>query len=94
MRVIVDADNCTACELCVSSCPDVFEMQGDVAVAKVDPVPDDQAECAKAAAEDCPVEAISVEEQQHPPPAWAVRLQAEMHEGQRGDSQAVLADCF
>ncbi|KPJ48328.1 ferredoxin [candidate division TA06 bacterium DG_26] len=62
MRATVDADLCTGCELCVETCPDVFEMEGDVAVAKVDDIPEDAEECAKQAAEECPVEAINIEE--------------------------------
>jgi ferredoxin len=34
MKVSVDKELCTGCELCVTSCPDVFEMDGDVAKAK------------------------------------------------------------
>jgi len=62
MRATIDADLCTGCELCVETCPDVFEMEGDVAVAKVDDIPEDAEECAKQAAEECPVEAINIEE--------------------------------
>jgi len=62
MRVKVDNELCTGCELCVENCPDVFEMADDVATSKVDEVPDDQMDCARQAAEDCPVEAIVIEE--------------------------------
>jgi ferredoxin len=62
MRVSVDPELCTGCELCVENCPDVFEMADDVAKAKSDDVSDDQADCARSAAEDCPVEAISIDE--------------------------------
>ena len=61
MKISVDAEACSGCELCVSSCPDLFEMDGDVAKAKVDVVPDGGEECAKQAAEDCPVEAIKAD---------------------------------
>lgn len=62
MKATVDKDLCTGCELCTQDCPEVFEMDGDTAKAKVNPVPADAEDCAKDAAEDCPVEAISVEE--------------------------------
>jgi ferredoxin len=43
-------------------CPEIFEMKGDVAVAKIETVPKDlEAKC-KEAVEGCPVEAIIVEE--------------------------------
>ena len=62
MKVKVDRDVCTGCELCVDSCPDVFEMDDDLSRAKVETVPEELEDDVKAAAEDCPVEAIIVEE--------------------------------
>ena len=38
MKAFVDPTLCTACGLCVDTCPDVFEME-DVAVVIVDTVP-------------------------------------------------------
>ncbi len=61
MKATVDQDLCTGCGLCESTCPEVFEMQDDVAVVKVDTVPKDAEESCQQAAEDCPVEAISCE---------------------------------
>ncbi len=61
MKATVDQDLCTGCGLCESTCPEVFEMQDDVAAVKVDTVPKDAEESCKQAAEDCPVEAISCE---------------------------------
>jgi len=62
MKVSVNKDECTGCELCVTTCPDLFEMDGDAAVAKTEEVPEGAVECARQAAEDCPVEAIKIEE--------------------------------
>jgi len=61
MKVKINKDDCTACELCSDTCPDVFEMGDDVAVVKVPVVPADQEECAKEAVESCPTEAIIIE---------------------------------
>jgi ferredoxin len=61
MKVVVDKELCTGCGLCASTCPDVYEMEENVAVVKADPVPDAQEQCAKEAVEGCPVEAIRVE---------------------------------
>ena len=32
MKAEVDQDECTGCELCIDTCPEVFEMVGDLAV--------------------------------------------------------------
>jgi len=61
VKASVDKDLCTGCGLCESTCPEVFELQDDIAVVKVDTVPADAEESCKQAAEDCPVEAISCE---------------------------------
>jgi len=62
MKVKVDRDICTGCELCIDTCPEVFEIVDDLAKAKVKVVPEDLEDSAREAAEDCPVEAIEVEE--------------------------------
>jgi ferredoxin len=61
MKASVDADLCTGCELCTQTCPDLFEMEDEVAKVTADPVPSSAEECAKQAAEECPVEAIKIE---------------------------------
>ncbi|MFO7675413.1 MAG: ferredoxin [bacterium] len=62
MKLSVDKELCTGCELCASSFPDLFEMAGDTAKAKVELVPEAAEDDARQAAEDCPVEAIKVED--------------------------------
>jgi len=62
MKAIVDQDTCTGCSLCTQTCPDIFEMDGDKAKVLVDVVPKGSLECAKKAADECPVEAISIKE--------------------------------
>jgi ferredoxin len=61
MKAIIDADLCSGCELCTQTCPEVYEMQGDVAIVKVDPIPAELEDSANEAADDCPVEAIKME---------------------------------
>lgn len=61
MKVRVDKETCVGDEACVEICPEVFEMQGDVAVAKAEDVPKNLEEKVNEAAKACPVEAIIVE---------------------------------
>lgn len=61
MKASVDPDLCSGCELCTQTCPEVFEMEGDVAVVKVDPIPPELEDSAQEAADDCPVEAIKID---------------------------------
>lgn len=60
MKVRIE-DTCTACELCVDTCPDVFEMGDEQAQVIVDEVPAEFEDAVQQAADDCPVEAIVIE---------------------------------
>jgi ferredoxin len=62
MRVEIDAEVCTGCGLCVDTCPNVFEMDNDVATVREDEVPEGEAESVRESADACPVEAIKVED--------------------------------
>ena len=62
MKALVDKDTCTGCGLCCDTCPEVFEMDNDVAKVLVAEVPQDAEDKCREAAEGCPVEAISIEE--------------------------------
>ena len=59
MRVRIE-DTCTACELCVDTCPDVFEMGTDIAQVIVDDVPAEFEDAVRQAADECPSESIIV----------------------------------
>lgn len=62
VKASVDPDLCIACGLCVSTCPEVFDWDGDgKATAVKDPVPADVEESAKEAADGCPTDAIKTE---------------------------------
>jgi len=60
MRVKIE-DTCTACGLCVDTCPDVFQMGSDMAEVIVDEVPAEFEDAVQQAADECPVEAIVIE---------------------------------
>lgn len=61
MKAVVDENTCTGCGLCVDTCPEVFEMIGDTAKVKVLVVPLEAEASCQEAAEECPVEAITIE---------------------------------
>ncbi len=60
MKVKIE-ETCTACGLCVETCPDVFEMGADMAQVRVDEVPAEHEEAVQQAADECPAEAIIVQ---------------------------------
>jgi len=63
VRASVDKSGCIACGLCESICPEVFRSSEDgTAEVYVDPVPVENEEAAKEAADSCPVSVISIEE--------------------------------
>jgi ferredoxin len=73
MKVKIDREECISCATCWIDCPDFFEEGEDGTSQVVEPyrvggeisvgeVPADLQVCVREAAEDCPVEAIQVEE--------------------------------
>lgn len=63
MEAKVDRDSCIGCELCVSICPEVFEMDDEqISIVIVNPIPLESEDTAKEAEESCPTGAISIEE--------------------------------
>ncbi|MBC8481941.1 MAG: ferredoxin [Planctomycetes bacterium] len=60
MKAIVD-DNCTGCGLCCQTCPEVFQLSDDMAEVIADPIPEDVQDTAQQAADECPVDAITIE---------------------------------
>jgi len=60
MRVRIE-DTCTACGLCVDTCPEVFEMGDEMAQVIIHEVPPEHEDAVQQAADECPVEAIIIE---------------------------------
>lgn len=58
MPVSVNHELCIGCGACAAVCPVSFQMNAE---GKSDPVTQEVTECTKAAADGCPVQAISVE---------------------------------
>jgi len=61
IHVRIDEETCTACGICEETCPEVFEVN-DVAAVKEDADFNNFEDEIKEAAEECPSEAIEVEE--------------------------------
>ena len=61
MKATVDEAACISCGLCVSDCPEVFEMKGEKAIVIATPVPAGKEESCKIAAANCPVTCIKCE---------------------------------
>jgi len=55
--VKVDSDKCIGCSMCAGLCPETFVMG---ASGKAEVIKNDVTDCAKNAAENCPVGAITV----------------------------------
>ncbi|WP_313163112.1 ferredoxin [Sedimentibacter sp.] len=63
MKAIVDRDACISCGLCVSLCPEVFELDDEsISVVIQDPVALENEDCAKESEDSCPTSAILCEE--------------------------------
>lgn len=61
MKASVDQDLCIGCELCVEICPAVFKMADGAAYVYTNPLPSENENEAKKAADDCPVSCIFIE---------------------------------
>lgn len=63
MKVIVDSELCLGCGICEGIAPDVFSLASEpYATVQINPVPGKYLADVKDAIEQCPEEAISVEE--------------------------------
>ena len=58
MAIKVNKDICIGCGACISLCPSVFELNSD---GKSEVISQADVECAKNAAQSCPVQAIIVD---------------------------------
>jgi ferredoxin len=63
MKVIVDEDLCLGCGICEALAPEVFSLANEpFAEVLVDPVPPEYQDAVRESAEECPEEAIIIEE--------------------------------
>jgi len=61
MRPVVDEGLCIGCGNCEQICPSIFQVIDDISKV-VDPEGCDMQDCCEAAEENCPVEAIALED--------------------------------
>jgi ferredoxin len=59
MKISVDEAKCIGCGRCTELCPDTFRLN---AAGKSEAIAQDNIKCALQAADECPMEAIFVEE--------------------------------
>jgi ferredoxin len=57
MKIKIDIDACIGCGACAAICPDSFRMNDE---GKSEVISENNSDCARQAAESCPVRAISV----------------------------------
>lgn len=60
MVIKVDQDKCVGCGRCTEMCPDTFHLS-ETGIAEV--ISQDDVECAKTTVDECPQEAIEVDEE-------------------------------
>jgi ferredoxin len=63
MRIVVDRTKCSSIGLCEATAPDIFEIGADGALSiLMDEIPADRRADLESACENCPTQALSIEE--------------------------------
>ncbi len=62
MKAKVNEYLCSGMGLCEDTCPEVFELQSGVSTVKIDEVPAEAQQRCRQAVQECPTEAISIEQ--------------------------------
>ena len=63
MKVYVDPNVCGGTGLCVDTCPEVFELnQENISTAATDEIPEELEQACRHAVDNCPTNAISIEQ--------------------------------
>jgi ferredoxin len=62
MKAKVNSELCSGTGLCEQTCPEVFELKNGVSTVNVKTVPVEAEKSCREAADECPTQAISIEE--------------------------------
>ncbi|MCB1292418.1 ferredoxin [Mycolicibacterium sp.] len=63
MKIVVDRTKCSSIGLCEATAPDIFEIGADGALTiLMDEIPADRRDDLESACENCPTQALSIEE--------------------------------
>jgi ferredoxin len=63
MKIVVDRTKCSSIGLCEATAPDIFEIGADGALSiLMDEIPADRRADLESACENCPTQALSIEE--------------------------------
>lgn len=62
MKAKVDESLCCGCGPCEDICPDVFKIENGIAIVQKDIIPSELEDRCREAMENCPTNAISLEE--------------------------------
>ena len=62
MKAHVNEELCTGCGPCEEICPEVFKIEDDLSHVQTNLVPSDAEESCREAMEECPTDAISIED--------------------------------
>ena len=61
MKIVIDEELCSGCGLCEETCPDTFILDEEIARVIGSDFTEEEEECCREAAENCPEEAIKIE---------------------------------
>jgi len=63
MKIHANSDLCGGTGLCIETCPEVFELDDErISTVMVNDVPDELQQACRQAVDDCPTNAITVEQ--------------------------------
>jgi ferredoxin len=62
MKAKVNPELCNGTGICEQTCPEVFVLEKGLSTVKVDKVPPDAEQSCREAVENCPTEAITIED--------------------------------